>query len=83
MRGQIWWVDRWRQSSARTSLGLSERAIYRELLDEVWLREQPLPNDDTVLARIALATPREWARAKAKVLANFGRMGGTTRPPRS
>lgn len=80
MRAAWWWLDRWRKSTARTDMTLAERGAYRELLDECWLRPDGiLPNDDRVLARIALCTPEEWAEVKPAVMSRFTEVpGGVT-----
>jgi uncharacterized protein YdaU (DUF1376 family) len=68
--GLLWWIDRWRASSAYTDLTLEEQAAYRNLLDEGALRGGPIPNDDHILAK-ACGDPRRWPKLKPKVLARF------------
>lgn len=70
LRGFLWWVDRWRQSSAYTSMNLTSQAGYRNLLDECWLRGGKLPNDPNVLAR-ACGDARQWPKIRATVLRWF------------
>lgn len=76
MRAAWWWIDRWRRSTARTDMNLAERGAYRELLDECWLREGVIPDDEEVLIRICACTPEEWARIRGKVLARFKKCPG-------
>ncbi len=65
MRAAWWWVDRWRASSAYSSMTLEEQGAYRNLLDELWLRGGTIPSDPAALARISGAGRRFatiWAR---------------------
>jgi uncharacterized protein YdaU (DUF1376 family) len=68
--GFIWWIDRWRKSTAWTGMTLEEQGAYRNLLDEAWLRGGAIPNDPRVLAQ-ASGDPKRWAKVRAKVLAKF------------
>jgi uncharacterized protein YdaU (DUF1376 family) len=53
MRAAWWWLDRWRKSSAYRDLTPEQKGMYRDLLDEVWLREGGvIPDDDRVLGLI-------------------------------
>jgi uncharacterized protein YdaU (DUF1376 family) len=61
LNGLMWWIDRWRKSSAYTSMSLVAQAGYRNLLDEAWLRGGKLPNDQHVLAR-ACGDARQWSK---------------------
>jgi uncharacterized protein YdaU (DUF1376 family) len=70
MRAAWWWVDRWRKSTAYTDLTLSEQGAYRNLLDELWLREGVLPNDQRILAKVC-GDAVEWPKVRDKVLARF------------
>src|SRR5438128_1010782 len=70
MRAATWWIDRWRKSTAYTDMTLAEQAAYRNLLDELWLRNGALPNEDRVLAKIS-GGPFEWASVRDRVLARF------------
>jgi hypothetical protein len=38
MRAAWWWVDRWRKSTAYTDMTAEQQGVYRNLLDELWLR---------------------------------------------
>ena len=68
MRAAWWWIDRWRQSTAYTDMTAEEQGLYRNLLDEVWLRENCLiPDDPRILARIS-GDPEAWKRCGEKVL---------------
>ena len=66
-----WYISDWRESETRNSLTLSQRGLYRELLDYCYL-EGSLPGDRSMLFRIAgcsamaeaehsLSTPRALA----------------------
>ena len=68
--GMVWWIDRWRKSTAWTGMTLEEQGAYRNLLDEAWLRGGAIPNDPRVLAQ-ASGDPKRWAKVRAKVLAKF------------
>jgi uncharacterized protein YdaU (DUF1376 family) len=70
LRGMTWWIDRWRQSSAFTSLTVEEQGAYRNLLDEAWLRGGGIPNDSKLLAR-ASGDPLRWPKLKKNVLKFF------------
>jgi uncharacterized protein YdaU (DUF1376 family) len=69
MRAAWWWIDRWRQSTAYTDMTAEEQGLYRNLLDEVWLREDcVIPDDPRILARVS-GDPEAWERCGEKVLA--------------
>ena len=70
VRAAWWWIDRWRSSPAYTAMTLAEMGAYRNLLDELWLRDGLLPLDERTLAR-ACGDPVEWPNVRAKVLAEF------------
>lgn len=70
MHAATWWIDRWRKSTAYTDMTLAEQGAYRNLLDELWLRDGVLPDDDRILGRIS-GDPVEWPRLREKVLARF------------
>lgn len=70
MKAAWWWIDRWRTSSAYNSMTAEERGVYREFLDELWLRDGVLPLDELHLARIAGGAD-VLERVKAKVLGHF------------
>jgi uncharacterized protein YdaU (DUF1376 family) len=67
-----WWIDRWRKSTGYTGLSLEAQAAYRNLLDELWLRDGLLPDDDRVLGNIC-GDARRWDEVKPAVLAHFTR----------
>lgn len=68
MRGALWWIDRWRQSQAFTDMTAEEQGLYRNLCDELWLREDHvIPDDARILARVS-GDPEAWARCGKKVL---------------
>jgi len=70
MRAAWWWIDRWRKSTAYTDMSLAEQGAYRNLLDELWLRDGAIPNDERILAKVC-GDPFEWATVRDKVLARF------------
>ena len=70
--GMLWWIDRWRTSSAFTHLTLEEQGAYRNLIEAAWLREGVLPDDDRILAN-ACGDATAWPRLKVRVLAYFER----------
>ena len=70
MRGAFWWIDRWRQSSAYMDLSAEERGVYRELLDELWLRDGLLPANDRLFERLS-GSPEVWARVGKNVITRF------------
>ena len=70
MNGAMWWIDRWRKSTAYTDLTLAEQGAYRNLLDELWLRDGVLPDDDRVLGRIC-GDALEWPKIRDRVMARF------------
>ena len=64
MRAAWWWIDRWRQSTAFTDMTAEEQGLYRNLLDEVWLREDCIiPDDPRILARVS-GDPEAWGRCR-------------------
>ena len=68
MRAAWWWIDRWRQSTAYTDMTAEEQGLYRNLLDEVWLRDDCIiPDDERILARVS-GDPEAWERCGPKVL---------------
>lgn len=66
----MWWVDKWRKSTAYVDLSLEEQGAYRNLLDEATLRGGPIPNDENVLAK-ACGDPRRWPKLRTVVLKRF------------
>lgn len=70
MRAATWWIDRWRQSSAYMDMTLAEQGAYRNLLDELWLREGPIPNDERILGK-ACGDRSEWPTVREAVLGKF------------
>ena len=67
-----WWIDRWRQSSAYTSMSLEEQGAYRNLLDEAWLRGGALEDDDDILAK-ACGDPRRWPKLRKRLMRHFAK----------
>lgn len=70
MRAAWWWIDRWRKSTAYTDMTLAEQGAYRNLLDELWLRDGVLPDNERTLAR-ACGDPLAWSDVRDAVLAKF------------
>jgi hypothetical protein len=48
----------------------AEQGVYRNLLDEAWLRRGPIPNNARTLAK-ASGDAEAWPKVKQKVLAHF------------
>jgi hypothetical protein len=68
MRAAWWWIDRWRKSTAFTDMTAEEQGLYRNLLDEIWNRENGvIPDDPRILAR-ASGDEGAWQRSGEKVL---------------
>lgn len=78
LTGMMWWIDRWRKSTAFTDMTLEEQGAYRNLLEETWLRGGAIPTDRRVLAR-ACGDVKRWAKVEAKVLRKFYETGGEYR----
>ena len=70
MRAAWWWIDRWRFSTAYREMSLAEQGAYRNLLDECWIRQGPLPVDETELAHIC-GRAKDWPKVREAVLAHF------------
>jgi uncharacterized protein YdaU (DUF1376 family) len=70
MHGLMWWIDRWRKSTAYTDMTVEEQGAYRNLLDEATLRGGVIPNLETVLEK-ACGDPRIWKRVRGAVMARF------------
>ena len=68
--GLMWWISRWRRSTAYVEMDLEAQGAYRNLLDEATLRGGPLPADEKVLAK-ACGDPRRWPKVRAVVLKRF------------
>lgn len=75
MHAAWWWIDRWRKSTAYTDMTLAEMGAYRNLLDELWLRDGVLPDNDRVLGKIA-GSASEWPSVKAAVMGHFRKVRG-------
>jgi uncharacterized protein YdaU (DUF1376 family) len=76
MRAAWWWLDRWRKSSAYRDLTPEQKGMYRDLLDEVWLREGGvIPDDDRVLGLI-VGDPERWKVLRESILSRFRRVKG-------
>lgn len=78
MRAAWWWIDRWRKSTAYTDMTAEAQGVYRNLLDELWLRNGALPHDERVLAKIG-GDAEAWPRVCAIVLSKFILVGGALR----
>lgn len=71
MNGAMWWIDRWRKSSAYTDMTAEEQGLYRNLLDEMWLRPtHAIPNDPRILMKVS-GDPEAWSRCGKAVLARL------------
>ena len=63
--GLMWWISRWRRSTAYVEMDLPAQAAYSNLLDEATLRGGPLPNDEHILAK-ACGDPRLAEAARGR-----------------
>lgn len=74
MRAAWWWLDRWRKSTAFTDMTVEEQGAYRNLLDEIWIRE------DGVIPERSLGKASgdsvAWPRLAKKVLRWMKRVPG-------
>ncbi len=70
MRAAWWWVDRWRKSTGYTDLSAEAQGVYRNLLDELWLRDGVLPKDEKILRKIG-GDWEAWERVRDVVMARF------------
>lgn len=69
-----WYVSNWRAKTV--GLSAEQKGVYRELLDECYMRGGPLPADPGMLYRIAQAhTPSEKAAVDMVAGAFFSRRG--------
>jgi hypothetical protein len=76
MRGSMWWIDRWRQSDAYARMTAEEQGLYRNLCDEVVLRESGvIPDDQRILAK-ASGDHEAWARSGQSVLKSMTLVDG-------
>jgi uncharacterized protein YdaU (DUF1376 family) len=76
--GLLWWIDRWRNSTAFMDLTLEEQGAYRNLLDEAWRRGGAIPNDERTLA-MGCGDGRRWPKLKKRVMARFRLVDGSWR----
>lgn len=65
-RAVLWWVDRWRKSTAFMDMTLEEQGAYRNLIDEVYLRPSGVIPEHSI-ARCS-GDPVAWPRIAARVL---------------
>ena len=70
LNGLMWWIDRWRKSTAYTDMTLEQQGAYRNLLDECALRGGPIPDDDRILAK-ACGDPKRWPKLRDVLLKRF------------
>ena len=75
MRAAWFWIDRWRQSSAYCDLSAEAQGCFRNLLDELWLRDGTLPFEDKSLAK-SCGDFEAWPRVRDAVLSRFYRTPG-------
>ena len=69
-RGLMWWIDRWRKSTAYNDMSIAEQGAYRNLLDEATLRGGAIPNNERLLAKVSGAG-KQWYRYRKVVLKRF------------
>jgi len=70
LTGLLWWIDRWRKSSAYMDMSAAEQGVYRNLLDEAWLRRGVIPNNERLLAK-ASGDTQSWPKVRKRVLSHF------------
>jgi uncharacterized protein YdaU (DUF1376 family) len=70
LTGLLWWIDRWRKSSAYMDMTAAEQGVYRNLIDEAWLRRGLIPNNERLLAK-ASGDAECWPTVRATVLKHF------------
>lgn len=69
-RAAWWWIDRWRKSTAYTDMTAEQQGVYRNLLDELWLRDGILPAEERILSKVS-GDADAWLRVRDVVLARF------------
>lgn len=71
-----WWIDKWRKSTAYNDMTAEEQGLYRNLLDECWLRPNGvIPDDPRILERVS-GDHEAWKRSGTKVLRWFTKVDG-------
>jgi uncharacterized protein YdaU (DUF1376 family) len=76
VRAAFWWIDRWRQSEAYKDFTPAQRGMYRDLIDEIWVRKSHvIPDDDRILGLI-VGSESEWKANREVILAKFKRADG-------
>jgi uncharacterized protein YdaU (DUF1376 family) len=70
LTGLMWWIDRWRKSTAYMDLTLEEQGAYRNLIDEATLRGGPIPDDERILAK-ACGDALAWKRLRPAIIKRF------------
>ena len=68
MNGELCVIDKWRRSTAYIDMTAEEQGLYRNLLDEVWLRPSHVIPDDAFILEKASGDHRAWARSGDKVM---------------
>ena len=74
MRAAWWWIDRWRQSAAYRDFTPEQKGMYRDLLDEVWLRDDHVIPDDNRVLGLIVGDPDRWKVLRDSILARFRRV---------
>ena len=70
MKGAFWWIDRWRTSDSYANMNAEQRGVYRELIDELWLRGGLITTDEERLSVLA-GGEAVWKRVREVVLSKF------------
>jgi uncharacterized protein YdaU (DUF1376 family) len=70
LTGMIWWIDRWRKSTAFVDMTAEEQGAYRNLIDEAWLRGGVIPDNPRAIAKVSCAEER-WPKIKRVVMERF------------
>lgn len=72
----MWWIDRWRQSDSFARMTAEEQGLYRNLCDEVVLRDGGvIPDDPRILAK-ASGDHEAWGRCGESVLKSMTKVAG-------
>ena len=66
-----WFGSDWLASSARVDMTLPARAVYLDLLFQIWERGGALPTDALKLAKLAMTTPEEFQSVWPELQSHF------------
>jgi len=69
-----WFPQKYREGEHTSVMSLEEDAVYRRLLDAMWVSQVPvgsMPMEDRQIAALARCSASEWRRVKVQVLKCF------------